>query len=139
MNTLAQQTNVSPFERLNSLMEELWPSTSIARGVWNPAVDIREENDRIVFVADLPGLNREDLDVQLIGDTLVIQGKRESDKEEKKEGYLRRERSFGSFYRSFKLDYPASTDQVKAEYKNGLLTVTIQKAEPTKTQRVSVQ
>ena len=138
MNNLLQTAPFTPFERLSTLMEDMFPASTMLKTVWNPAVDIKETDTQYTFQAELPGLNREDLDVEFVGDTLVIRGTREETKEEKGEGFIRRERQSGSFYRSFRIDTPINQDEINAEYKDGLLTVTVPKAEPVKTQRISV-
>lgn len=120
-------------------MEDLLPVTTPFRGAWNPAVDIKENDKEYQILAEIPGMNREDLDVHLTGDTLVIKGKREESKVDKAEGYVRRERSFGTFYRSFRLEEMVKVDQIKAEYKDGLLRVTVPKVQQPAPQRIAVQ
>jgi HSP20 family protein len=139
MSNLLQTAPFTPFERLSTLMEDMFPASALVKSVWNPAVDIKETDIEYAFTAELPGMNREDLEVEFVGDTLVIRGKREETKEEKGEGFIRKERHSGSFYRSFRIDTPIKQDAIRAEYKDGLLTVAVPKAEPVKTQRISVK
>jgi HSP20 family protein len=139
MNTLLSPiSTLTPFERLNTLMEDMLPNVPYFRGVWNPLVDIKETDKEFVFLAELPGMNREDLEVELAGDLLIIRGKREEVKEERN-GYIRKERYFGTFHRSFRLDAPVIEKDLNAVYKDGVLTVRVPKAEPVKTQRVAIQ
>jgi len=132
-------TTLTPIERLSSFMEDMFPVTTPFRGTWNPAVDIKENEREYVIQAELPGMNREDLDVHLTGDMLVIEGKRQEAKEEKAEGYVRRERSFGSFYRSFRLDHKVEPNLIEAEYKDGILTVRVPKLQQPPPQRINVK
>lgn len=137
--SLAPINNLSPFERLSTMMEDMFPTSTLLTGHWVPAVDIKETDKEFMFMAELPGMNRENLDVDLVGDTLVIRGKREDVKEEKGEGYLRKERHAGTFYRSFRLDAPVKENEIDAEYRDGILKVIVPKAEPVKTARINVK
>jgi HSP20 family protein len=140
MNTLlAPSSTLSAFERLSAFMEDMLPTVPYGRTAWNPLVDIKETDKDFLFVVDAPGMNRENLEVELAGDVLVIRGKREEEANEEKDGFIRKERHIGRFYRSFRLDAPVKEKNIFAEYKDGILTVTVPKAEPIKTQRVSVK
>lgn len=98
-------------------------------GVWAPDVDIKETETDITVKADLPGLKKEDIEVSVDNDMLVIKGERKFEKEEKDKNYVRVERSYGSFYRSFTIGVPVKEDEIKASYKNGVLEVLVPKAE----------
>lgn len=138
MDTLhTSVSNLTPLERLGSLMEDMLPSVPYLRGSWNPAVDIKETDEDFQFIVEAPGVNRENMEVELSGDVLVIRGKREEVKEEK-DGFIRRERFQGAFYRSFRLDAPVKEHEIHASYADGILTVRVPKAEPVKTQRVRI-
>lgn len=132
-------TTLSPFERLHSMMEDIFPTTSLLRGTWNPAVDIKETDKAYTFMVELPGMNSEDLDVEISGETLVIRGKREENKEESQEGYLRKERYFGTFYRSFRIDGPVQADKVEAKYNKGILEIVVPKTAQSTAQRIKVK
>ena len=94
------------------------------RGTWTPAVDIFEaENHDLVLRAELPGLDREDIDVTVEHSTLVLKGTKKFDAEVKDENYRRVERSYGTFHRSFTLPNTVDAGKVSAEFKNGILTV----------------
>ena len=129
----------TPFERLNTMMEDMFPAGGNLLGNWTPAVDIKENEKEFTFLAEIPGMNREDFEVELVGDTLVLRGKREEAKEEKVEGWIRKERHFGSFMRSFRLDAPVKADQIDAQYRDGMLRITVPKAEPVKTARIAIK
>ena len=104
---------------------------------WAPAVDIHEDADTITVKADLPGLRQGDIDIELHGDTLTLKGARDTDTQ-RKDNYVRVERSYGQFQRSFTIGVPVKADAVSAAYKDGVLEVTLPKSEETKPKKVSV-
>ena len=93
---------------------------------WVPELEVLQTNGQFVVRADLPGLKREDVKVELTNNVLTISGERKEEKEEKREGYYRSERSYGSFYRQIPLPEGAKTDTAKAEFNDGVLQVTMQ-------------
>lgn len=105
---------------------------------WAPRCDVKETDSALVFSADLPGMSLDDISVELHGDTLSIKGERKQEREEKNENVHRVERAYGSFYRAFTLGVPVKADEVKAEYKDGVLTVTVPKAEEAKPKRIAI-
>lgn len=129
----------TPFERLSTMMEDMFPAASNVLGSWAPLVDIKETEKEFVFLAEIPGMNRENFEVELVGDTLVIRGKREEAKEDKAEGWIRRERHVGTFMRSFRLDTPVKQDMIEAQYRDGILQITVPKAEAVKTARIAIK
>ncbi len=92
---------------------------------WAPAVEVRERDGQLVVSADLPGLNKDDVKVEVTGEGLVIQGERKSEHEEERGGVHRSERSYGSFYRSIPLPEGANIEQAKAQFNNGVLEVSV--------------
>ncbi len=92
-----------------------------------PAVDIVSKDDHIALSVELPGVNKEDISVNIENKVLTIKGERKYDNEENKDSYYRRERAYGSFKRSFTLSDDIVTDDVSADYKDGILTVTLKK------------
>jgi HSP20 family protein len=92
---------------------------------WIPAVDILEKEGNLILRAELPGMNEKNIDLKLEGNTLTIKGERKIDKEDKKNNYHRVESFYGSFTRSFRLPETVDLDKISADYKNGVLTVTI--------------
>jgi HSP20 family protein len=106
-------------------MRPLWGGEDAA---FAPAFDIKETKDAFVFKADLPGVMEKDLELTSTGNLLTVTGRRESEKEEKEGTYYAYERSFGSFTRSFTLPEHADIAHVRAELKNGELTIVIPKA-----------
>jgi HSP20 family protein len=105
---------------------------------WSPAVDIYETENELVMKADLPDLNEKDLDVRVENNMLTIQGERKFEKEVSEENYLRVERAYGSFTRSFSLPNTVNPEGVKADYSNGVLTVTLMKKAEAKPKQVKV-
>jgi len=114
------------------------PREHVSSRVWSPTVDVYEDNDVIVIRADLPGVNEADIDIEMTGDTLTIRGERKFEDEVHRDNYIRVERQFGAFQRSFTIGIPVEADNVKANYRNGILELTIPKAEVTKPKKVLV-
>ena len=106
---------------------------------WNPAIDLYDDKDNVTVKAELPGLKKEDIDVSLHDGVLTISGERKS--EEKFEGAetYRAERFVGRFQRSVTLPSPVSADKVQAQYKDGVLTVTLPKTEEAKPKQIEVK
>jgi HSP20 family protein len=92
---------------------------------WIPAVDILEKEGNLILRAELPGMNEKEIDLKLEGNTLTLKGERKMDKEDKKNNYHRVESFYGSFTRSFRLPETVDLEKISADYKNGVLTVTI--------------
>ena len=93
---------------------------------WSPAIEVRQDNGQFIVRTDLPGLKKDDVKVELSDNLLTISGERKEEKEEKREGYYRSERSYGSFYRQVPLPEGAKTDTAKAEFTDGVLQITMQ-------------
>ncbi len=114
----------------------LWEEDSV---VWSPRVDVSENDNEIVVKADLPGVDKKDLKVQLENNTLTIAGERKYEKEDKSDRYYHSERAYGRFQRSFTLSDHIKADEIKAEYKNGVLTVTLPKSEEVKPKQIEIK
>jgi HSP20 family protein len=108
-------------------------------GSWAPAVDIFEHEGNIVLKAELPGVDPKDVDVRLENNTLTLRGERKLDREVKKESYHRVERSYGSFTRSFTLPSVVDQTRIKADFKDGVLQVTLPKREEAKPKSISIE
>src|SRR6266852_5455352 len=106
---------------------------------WVPAVDIRETENALIVTADVPDVKFEDIDVRMENGTLTLRGERKFEQDRKKGGWHRVERSYGKFERVFALPDTVNPEGVKAEYKNGVLTVTLPKKEIAKPRQVKVQ
>ena len=134
-----------PWGLLNQLSKELdrgfrgAESSDVATSDWTPAVDIKENADGFVIIADIPGVDPKDIEVHMENGILTIKGERESEKKEEKEGYKRVERSYGSFYRRFSMPETADATKINARSKNGVLEVTIPKQEKVQPRKIDVQ
>jgi HSP20 family protein len=105
---------------------------------WAPAVDIYETENELVVKADLPDMNPQDLDIRVENNILTIRGERKFEKRVSEENYLRVERAYGSFARSFTLANTVNSEAIKADYQNGVLTLSIPKREEAKPKQIKV-
>jgi len=105
---------------------------------WAPAVDIFENEHELVVKADLPDVKPEELDIRVENNILTIRGERKFEKKVDEKNYLRVERAYGSFARSFALANTVNSEAIKAEYKDGVLTLTIPKREEAKPKQIKV-
>ena len=106
---------------------------------WAPAVDIYETENELVLKADLPDVDLKDIDVRVENQTLTIAGERKFETQESTKGYHRIERNYGSFVRSFSVPNTFDTENIAAEFKNGVLSVTLPKKEAAKPRQVKVE
>ena len=106
---------------------------------WLPSVDISETKDNLVVKAELPGLEARDIDVSVSGDVLTIKGQKKAEEEKKDELYHCRERYAGSFQRSLRLPVGVKGDKIEATFKNGVLNITIPKAEEAKKKQIEIK
>jgi HSP20 family protein len=106
---------------------------------WSPPVDILETENELVLKADVPDVKLEDIDVRVENQTLSIKGERRFEKDLAENGYHRIERSYGTFVRSFTVPNSVDTEKVSADYKNGVLCVTLPKKEAAKPKQVKVE
>lgn len=137
-----------PFRDLRSLQEEVnrlfstnlrgFSDEGIGRGAWNPSVDIYENKDHIVLEAELPGMTRDEFELTVENNVITLRGERHFEKKDETDNYHRVERSYGSFTRSFTLPQTVSTEGANAEYRNGVLRVTLPKREETKARRIEI-
>jgi len=105
---------------------------------WAPEVDIYETENELVVKADLPDVNPQDLDIRVENNILTIRGERKFDDKANEDNYLRIERSYGSFSRSFSLANSVKSEGIKADYQNGVLTLSIPKREEAKPKQIKV-
>lgn len=113
-------------------------SEGVALSTWTPAVDIYEDEAAFIIKLELPEVNREDVKVNLHENTLSISGERRLENEEKREGYHRVERSYGQFYRSFTLPPNVNVEGINAQFKDGMLRLSIPKKEEAKPKQIEV-
>ena len=107
--------------------------------VWSPAADMYETKNEVVVSAELPGLTEKDIHVSITGDQLTIQGERRGESDVQDASHYRRERWFGKFVRTFSLPMPVDTAQIKATYRDGVLTVKLPKSEEIKAKEIKVE
>lgn len=139
---LGQLTNWDPFRVMDALLR--WDPFREAGG-WSgqvptflPHFDVKETKDGYLFRADLPGVKESDLDISVTGKMLTISGKREEEHREEGEQYYASERSYGAFSRSFSLPDGADLDNVKADLKDGVLTVHLAKKPEVQPKKVAI-
>jgi HSP20 family protein len=120
----------------NDVLERRGEESSLT--AWAPAVDIYETEYELMVKADLPDVDPKDLDIRVENNILTIRGERKFEKKVNEQNYLRVERAYGSFARSFTLANTVNSDAIKAEYQNGVLTLTIPKKEEAKPKQIKV-
>ncbi len=134
MSSIDPLANLRLFEdAFTRLLSEPRPSRP-----WSPAVDIFETEDNLVLKADLPGLRSEDINVRVENQTLTVAGERKFEEGKEEKGFHRIERPYGSFVRSFVVPNTFDTDRINAEYKDGVLTVSLAKKETAKPRQIRV-
>ena len=144
-------TTRRPFEsfqslrRLSNVLDEAfgaWPLEQAENGAitaaWQPAVDVFENRDSVKIVAELPGVNPEDVKLTLENSLLTIRGEKKQEAEERNERVHRYERSYGVFERSFLIPTTVDGENISAEYRNGILTVTVPKAERARPREIPI-
>jgi len=133
LNTLQNRVNSLFQDYGRSNQEELTTSGSFV-----PAVDVYDDEHKVILKLEVPGVKQEDLDVQVENQTLTVRGQRTFEKEEKEENFQRIERQYGSFSRSFTLPNTIDTQSVKADYENGILKIELAKREEAKPKQIKV-
>jgi HSP20 family protein len=112
--------------------------SSVATSAWTPAVDIREEAERYLISADVPGVDPKDIDITMENGVLTIKGERRSEAKSDSDGFRRVERAFGSFYRRFSLPDTADAEAISASSNQGVLEVSIPKKQALQPRRIEV-
>lgn len=134
---------ISIQDRMNRLFEQTLSRSrgeeGAAAATWTPAVDIYETLDTIVIKADLPGVVREDIEIQIDDNTLTLKGERRFSKDVQEESYLRIERTYGSFHRCFTLPATIQQEKIRAVCRDGVLELTLPKAEGSKPRRIAIE
>ena len=130
-------------ERMNQIFEDALARSrgreeGLRSGMWTPAVDIYENNDSVVVKAELPGVEKDQISVEVKDGILSLRGERKFEKEVKEESYHRIERSYGNFLRSFSLPVSVDQDKVTARFKDGVLEVNLPKKEQAKPKQIQV-
>ena len=138
-------TRYEPWGILNQLQKELERAyegdaneSSVSTAEWAPAVDIKEEAERFVLLADIPGVKPEEINISMEDGVLTITGEKKTEAETEKNGYKRVERTYGSFYRRFTLPDTADADAISAKSNHGVLEIVIPKRETVKPKKISI-
>jgi len=129
---LFEDEGVTPQSLLSRWNEGLGEDT------WLPAVDVRESDEAFVFTAELPGLIKEDVTITIEDKVLTVSGERKFEGKKENQNYHRIERAYGTFARSFSLPHEVDQDEIAATFENGLLTISIPKAEAIKPHRIEI-
>jgi len=125
----------SLFHRWNDEMDRFFEDVGLGRnwmtrgqttGQWSPQIEVRQRGNELLIRADLPGMKKEDVNVEIRDDAVILQGERKEEHEEEREGWYRSERSYGSFYRAIPLPEGTIADSAKGSFKNGVLEITLQ-------------
>jgi HSP20 family protein len=130
-------------DRMNRLFDESVRNVkpgdeALSSAIWSPAVDIYETDDEVVVKAELPEVDQKDIDIQVENNTITLRGERKFNKETKKENFHRIERAYGSFSRSFTLPGVIDQEKIRADYKDGILKISMPKREETKPKQIKV-
>jgi HSP20 family protein len=134
-------TRIDPFRELASLFEnfaEAGGKEQLSAGTFVPPVDVYEDEHNLVLKLEVPGVNEEDLDVQVENNTLTVKGERKFEKEEKEENFHRIERRFGAFLRTFRLPNTVDSEKVEAHYDKGILKISLAKRAEAKPKQIKV-
>lgn len=143
LTTFTPHRKMRPFNRNLNLFDDFFAPFSgivndtVVRG-HQPSVDIYEKENKICVEAELPGFDKDNIKVDVKGKLLTIGGERVSNEEVKDEKHYRRERHFGSFERSFKLPFEVTEEQIQATYKDGVLTLLVEKPEELKPKQITI-
>ena len=138
-----------PFRELRSLQDDMnrlfmtnfsrgSDEEGLMSGAWSPSVDIFENKDNLVLEAELPGMNREDIELSIENNVITLRGARKFEKKDEGDNYHRVERSYGSFTRSFTLPQTVTAEGATADFKNGVLRVSLPKREETKARKIDI-
>lgn len=118
---------------------DTWDEDNLVPTSWSPSVDVAERNDEYVVKVELPGVSKDDVKITMQDNVLTIRGEKKEEKETKESSYHRVERSYGSFQRFFTLPTTVKSDKVDASYKDGILTISLPKAEEAKPKQIEVK
>lgn len=148
MNPLVKQTNrwIDPFDLVTDLQEDinrlfsssLRRSPAVGSAEFLPTLEVKEDENQFLLHFDIPGMERKDLDISVAGNMLTVKGERKEEENKKGKGYFYSERRYGSFQRSVELPVEVDADKVAANYKDGVLELTLPKSEKAKPKQIKV-
>ena len=137
--TATPQTARDPFFRLiDTFFNQDSGNEDVASRSWMPPVDIQESEDAYRLTAELPGLTKDDINITLENNVLRLTGERKFERDVKKESFHRIERTYGTFSRAFALPQQVNPEGVQATFENGVLTITVPKAEQAKPRTIAI-
>lgn len=133
-----------PLSRLQDQLDQMFEQPDFAmsdllNGGWLPAVDVLESQDKLTVKVELPGFKREDLDVSVQDNNLIISGERKADAERKDGDFYRSERFYGKFHRLIELPFAVDTGKIEARYNDGVLTIMLPKSEQARAKQIEVK
>ncbi|HVF85102.1 MAG TPA: Hsp20/alpha crystallin family protein [Abditibacteriaceae bacterium] len=137
MASILQNTN--DLQTLRDQMNRTFSPDNEASRIWAPAVDVAENEREIVLHAELPGMKKEDIDIQLTGDTLTLRGERKRESSTRSEHYHRLERQYGAWQRIFQIETPVDAQNVAANYEQGVLTIRLPKQAAAQPRQIEIQ
>lgn len=133
---------VSVQDEMNRLFDDIFghrpARVEWTEGVWSPSVDVSEDTDNMVIKAEMPGMSKDDVKISVQDNVLTLKGEKKQEKEEKEANCHRIERSYGSFCRSFQLPATVRADKIKANYKDGVLSIILPKTEEVKPKEIPI-
>ncbi|MBU1044029.1 MAG: Hsp20/alpha crystallin family protein [Candidatus Omnitrophica bacterium] len=139
-----------PFRELENLQREMnrlfdfsfannpFGETTLLGSQWSPSIDIHESKDNLLVKADLPGLTKDEIEISVQDNNLIIKGEKKKENEVQEENYYKTERFYGSFYRTIQLPSEVDENKVNAQYKDGVLSLTLPKKENAKPKQIRV-
>ena len=134
-----QSREIDRFQReMNRLFEDYYP-TRIRRAPSYPAMNVWNNEEGLAITAEVPGVSSEDIDISVVGDTLTLSGNRKPDELTEGARYHRQERGHGSFSRSFQLPFSVNVSKVDATFRNGVLTISLPRADEDKPRKITVK
>jgi len=141
---------VDPFSELENLQKQMnqlfdfslsrnpFNDTTLLGGQWAPAIDVYDSKDNLLIKADLPGLSKDEIEVSIQDNNLLLKGEKKKDKEINEENYFKTERFYGSFFRTIPLPSAVDSANVDAKYEDGVLTLTLPKKEESKPKQITI-
>lgn len=142
MNSLIRWEPLNELANMGSMFDRLFGRDLLwgkGNGAWSPAVDLYDKKDKLVVKAELPGIDKKDLKVNVEGDVLSIRGEVRKEEEIQEKDYYYSEIGYGSFYRAIQLPVEVKKDQIKASYKDGILTIDLPKGEEVKPKEIEIK
>jgi HSP20 family protein len=141
----ALRSQLGELDRMRREMDRIWDNITRDRYPstfeqdWVPSLDLSDTGDSLVAELEVPGMDSKDIDISITGTVLTVSGEKKRKREEKEHNYHLVERSYGKFVRSVRLPSTVDPDRVEASYKDGILTITMDKVEQAKTKKIEVK